>query len=463
MRWGVFEMVFVMRIYHYPIGAPFGRPATRCSGVPQPSDSILRTLHARAVKCWRALACALAIACLAGPSHAQFNGAFDGQARATRFVIELPKTVGYKAFVLRNPDRVVIDIPELPLRLPHKRDLKRSNLVKSYRYGVTGHGRARLIIKTHQPTRIVRTNMEPAAGSGWSRLNVELAPLRGKKTIASLMHGRSALGGPTRDAVIGDGDVGDSGLTVISTPTKKTDGDTTAPDALPMIVIDPGHGGRDSGAKKHGVMEKAVVLAFGKRLRDKLLSTKRYRVHMTRDDDTFVPLSRRAEIAREKKAALFLSVHADYAGGRWASARGATFYTLRPKTAKAMARQSAGSTKTLDRLVAANSSSIEVKSILRDIGRRWFAAKPTRTNKLVSSLKEYMGDATKVRKTHHRRAGFRVLRSAHMPGVLIELAYVSNRKDAKLLKSKDWRERVTSAVVKAVDNYFADSTVKVPL
>ena len=101
-------------------------------------------------------------------------------------------------------------------------------------------------------------------------------------------------------------------------------------------MLDPGHGGHDSGADRHGTVEKEVVLAFGKALRDKLNATGRYKVLMTRDNDTFLPLEERREFAEEHKAALFIAIHADYVTR--ANVRGATIYSLREGVANDLAR-----------------------------------------------------------------------------------------------------------------------------
>ncbi|MEL6746956.1 MAG: N-acetylmuramoyl-L-alanine amidase [Pseudomonadota bacterium] len=384
----------------------------------------------------------------------------------TRFVIELPTTRDIRSFVLREPERVVIDLPATPLRLPSKTALSRSNLIEDFRYGKVSDARARLVIKTKLPASILKRELEEISGSDWSRLTLEMAPLRDRQQVASLvstqrsnlgvgpLDGAPQLNGPALSPATGDA----GGLSIVGNPSRKPG---TA--ALPMIVLDPGHGGKDSGAKKHGVKEKDVVLKFGKMLRDKLLKTRRYRVHMTRDRDEFVELRRRVQIAKEQRAALFMAIHADYAGGKYARARGATFYTLRPGTLKRMAKNRAKKIKAADLVPGAAQYSSAVRGILRDLGRRWVHGTDMRTNMFVEELRDYMGDATKLRSTPHRTAGFRVLKNAQVPSVLIELAFVSNKKDARLLKSKKWRTKVTKAITKAVDNYFSHDEVKVPL
>src|SRR6185295_17595278 len=104
----------------------------------------------------------------------------------------------------------------------------------------------------------------------------------------------------------------------------------------PVIVIDPGHGGDDSGATRFGTIEKNVVLSFSLKLREKLDTTGRYKVLMTRDKDVFIPLEERREFAERHQAALFIAIHADYTAR--ASARGATIYSLRPQVADVLRR-----------------------------------------------------------------------------------------------------------------------------
>ena len=107
----------------------------------------------------------------------------------------------------------------------------------------------------------------------------------------------------------------------------------------PVIVLDPGHGGDDTGAQKNGTVEKNVVLAFSLMLRDKLNATGRYKVLMTRDTDVFVELNKRREFAEHNLAPLFVAVHADYAQS---SARGATIYSLRELVANSLQRSARG-------------------------------------------------------------------------------------------------------------------------
>ncbi|MEO0730709.1 MAG: N-acetylmuramoyl-L-alanine amidase, partial [Pseudomonadota bacterium] len=235
----------------------------------------------------------------------------------------------------------------------------------------------------------------------------------------------------------------------------------------PLIVIDPGHGGKDSGAKKNGVVEKDVVLKFSHVLRDKLLATGRYRVKMTRSDDRFIPLGARRRFAERHQAALFIAVHADYARS---GARGATIYSLRDRVANRLRRSALRSvTKSVlsqsdaGKIRKARGDVSTVRRILADLAARDVRATHDKTALFSKSVVKTMSGATNMRRRPHQEAAFKVLKTAKVPSVLIELAFVTNRNDAKLLKSTAWRKKVAASIGKAIDNYFSHNITRLPL
>ena len=181
----------------------------------------------------------------------------------------------------------------------------------------------------------------------------------------------------------------------------------------PVIVLDPGHGGDDTGAQKNGAVEKDVVLAFSLKLRDKLNATGRYKVLMTRDTDMFVELNERREFAERHKAALFIAVHADYATR--AKARGATIYSLREGVANELQRSAQGEVS--ENLLSANElaavktvgrpTSAPCASILADLVQREVEATKDRTGVFVKSVIEYMGESTSLKDNPDRSRGVR--------------------------------------------------------
>jgi N-acetylmuramoyl-L-alanine amidase len=226
-------------------------------------------------------------------------------------------------------------------------------------------------------------------------------------------------------------------------------------DPRPLVVIDPGHGGIDNGTKAvSGELEKAIVLDFATILRDKLQQSGKYRVAMTRSDDTFIALAERVRFARGQRAALFISIHADYLPKREGEAQGATVYTLSENASDAEAARLAEDENRADVIAGVDltAESNEVADILIDLAQRetkMFSMQFARD--LLTELKT----TTRMHKYPLKSAGFMVLKSPDVPSVLLELGYVSTKDDLKQLLSQSWRERTAVALVKAIDAFFA--------
>jgi N-acetylmuramoyl-L-alanine amidase len=244
---------------------------------------------------------------------------------------------------------------------------------------------------------------------------------------------------------------------------------TAAKAFKPVIVIDPGHGGFDSGAVKNGAIEKDVVLAFSKVLKQKIEAAGRFRVVLTRDKDVFVELGERVAFAERNKASLFIAVHADYATTQ---ARGATIYSLRETVASALQRSAKDdaydNVLSKDEVDKVKKASVDgdlsaVKKILADLAGRELDVTRERTSLFTRSVVEYMGTSTGMRHDPDQQASFRVLKTAQFPSVLIELAYVTNKEDAELLKSDKWRDKVADSIMVAVENYFSHQIARLPM
>ena len=199
-------------------------------------------------------------------------------------------------------------------------------------------------------------------------------------------------------------------------------------------------------------MEKNIVLTFALALRDRLEKAAKYRVVMTRTDDTFIPLDDRVKVARKEQASLFISIHADALPKREGDAQGASIYTLSEKASDAEAERLAEAENKADAIGGVTlSEEPMVADILIDLAQR-----ETRTfsNRFAKTL---MGEMkTKVRMHKHplKSAGFRVLKAPDVPSVLLELGYVSNKADLQLLVSDSWRSRTVGSVAHAVELFF---------
>ena len=226
-----------------------------------------------------------------------------------------------------------------------------------------------------------------------------------------------------------------------------------------MVVIDPGHGGIDNGTQASTERaEKNLVLGFALALRDRIEQGGKYRVVMTRTDDTFIPLADRVRVARNNRAALFVSIHADALPRREGDAQGATIYTLSDKASDAEAERLAEAENKADAIGGVNLTEepTDVADILIDLAQR-----ETRTfsNRFARLLMSEMKTTARMHKHPLKSAGFRVLKAPDVPSVLVELGYVSNKADLRQMVSEDWRSRTVRSVAKAVEAFLAKRVV----
>ena len=216
----------------------------------------------------------------------------------------------------------------------------------------------------------------------------------------------------------------------------------------PVIVIDPGHGGRDPGAiGTKGTREKVVTTASAKELQRQLLATGRYKVILTRTNDVYVEHEERLRIARAGGADLFISIHADSAGNK--SARGATVYTLADRAKNRSKRIVNSQNWIMD--VDLTEQSDSVGDILVDLAQR---STSTQSENFADFLIEELGGSTHLIGNSHRRAGYYVLLAPDVPAVLLEMGFLSNLRDEKLLNSANHRKKVLKSVTRSINKYF---------
>ncbi len=389
-------------------------------------------------------------------------GNLQGNHQRTRFLIGLSKVAKFEVFSLNG--RVVIEVEETKLRLPAQPTAAPIGLIRSFRAGESGVGKTRVILEATEPIIVSSSRIEKTSDGKSQQLVVEIVPF-GPVTTASI----EAPARKTSTMEPPPFALGGAGL---PPPMPRP---AVAPAVLaersfkPIIVIDPGHGGHDFGAEKNGAVEKDIVLAFGKTLADKLKATGRFKVLMTRDTDVFVPLDERVSFAEHNKANLFIAIHCDYAD-TGSVANGATIYSLRELQADSLRRSTKGeiSSNILSRaeaeIVKQVSDDVDaVKNILSDLAGREVDATHDRTSVFARSVIEGMSASTALRNEPDQTAGFRVLKTAQFPSVLIELAYVTNKQDAENLKSDIWRDKVSDSIMTAIDKYFSSQMAQLPM
>ena len=381
----------------------------------------------------------LATGALAAPVSADsFPVATDarlgGDETQTRFVVDLSRKIDLHVFTLADPYRVVVDIPQVTFRLPPKAGESGCGLIKAFRFGLVMPGGSRIVLDAAKPVRVDKAFVVDPADGAPARLVLDLAAIDRESFLRKISL--------------------DQRFAHTQAPPSREQ-QSSSSDARPLIVLDPGHGGIDTGTKgSNGQMEKDIVLDFAKRLKEKIETAGKYRVLLTRSDDTFVPLAERVRFAREAGAGLFISIHADSLPHKEGDAQGATVYTLSETATDPAAARLAEQENRADVIAGVDlkDQPDDVADILIDLAQRETKAFSVQfANKLVGTMKQ----STRLHKEPIKSAGFRVLRAPDVPSVLVELGYVSNKEDLQSLSSDSWRDHTANAMSSAVDGYFS--------
>lgn len=355
-------------------------------------------------------------------------------ADKTRFVMELSEEPRYRIFTLPDPFRVVIDLPELqwaPDALSQG-----GGLISAMRFGLFAPGTSRVVLDVTSPVRIKSAFLIPPKENYPYRFVIDVVPVS-----------REAYFAPPRDKpILSKIPLEPIRTAVIPPPPPKADERRT-------IVIDPGHGGVDPGSRSiTGVDEKQIALAYARELKRQLEATGHYRVAMTRDKDIFLRLRDRVEMAQRLEGDLFISLHANNHKSR--KIRGTSVYTLSEKGSDSEAEALAAKENKADIIAGINlADQTEVVSkILIDLAQR---ETMNLSKQFANTLVRDVGKVTKLLGNTHRFAGFAVLKSPTVPSVLVEIGYLSNREEERLLRSAKHRAKITASFVKAIEAYFA--------
>ena len=367
----------------------------------------------------------------------------------TRFVLELSDVPQFDIFTLADPYRVVIDLPDLDWSQAKHKRLDRKGLVKSLRYGNYRPGVSRIVLDLAGPGEVVSAFVLPPDGQNRHRLVVDIHPVsRGDYLARGLVNKRLSsltplpVGNWVEAPVLpGRRPVSEAARVARQAfATKK------------VIVIDAGHGGIDPGAiGVGGTQEKDLALLYALALKTVLEQSGRYRVVMTRAQDKSLALRERVMKAQKVNADLFVSLHANTHRNRKVS--GASFYTLSESGSDKEADALAAKENKADVLIGVDLStqSKVVSKILIDLAQRetnnqgkYFAGL------LVDEFKR----TTRLLNRPHRSAGFAVLKSPVVPSVLVELGYISNPQEEKLLSQRAHRQKLTGAIQRAITQYF---------
>ena len=349
-----------------------------------------------------------------------------------------------QSFVLAGPDRIALDVDGLDTGAA----MPGAGPVAQVRQGRFTATTTRIVFDMAAPQRVTAGRFS-ADGRA---LTLDIAPLGNDAIADAISAPRKLYVAPNPDnaapprsrySVQVDIPPRQNGL-----PRPRIEG----PEGRPLVVIDAGHGGHDPGALgSNGEREKDLTLALARAIRDELIAGGRVRVALTREDDRFLVLQDRAQIARGVKADLFISVHADSAPG--SEAAGATIYTLSEVASGRTAAALAARENRADVINGVNlaSESSDVSSILIDLAQRETMNSSARFAELVYREAGTMP----FKRDYHQMAGFAVLKAPDTPAILLEAGYISNPADVVRLSSVPGRKSIAVALRKAIDVHFA--------
>jgi N-acetylmuramoyl-L-alanine amidase len=351
----------------------------------------------------------------------------------TRFVMELSKKPVFDIFLLPDPYRIVIDMPQLNWVV--KTDTTRKKgVVENYRFGLFKQNTSRVVLEVDGPVRIIKTAILPPSSGKPYRFYIDIQKTDVAGFMADVEKRRKKKS--TQEVV------------------------TLTPPTLPKpiqqkytIVIDAGHGGIDPGAiGKSGVYEKKLTLEVSRKLFEILNNSPIYKPIMTRSSDNFLSLRERVDIGREVGADLFISVHADSISR--SDFRGATVYTLSETASDDEAAEIARRENKSDLIAGVDLEEQDdtVQGILVDLAQRETMNFSVKFAKLL--IPEISKSGLKTSGRSHRFAGFRVLKAPDVPSVLVELGYLSNKQDEKILKSSKGQTMLAQSIANAIDIYF---------
>jgi N-acetylmuramoyl-L-alanine amidase len=350
-------------------------------------------------------------------------------------VIDLSARPAFQIQVMAEPKRITIDLENTLFtgQAGGRSSAKPMGSVAGFRAGLFMAGQSRIVMDLARPALVERADF--IRQDGVERLVILIRPASEEAFSA-----KATADAARREAAR-------ASLQPAPPAAKTTTHDR------PVVVLDPGHGGIDSGATgPKGEMEKEIALTFALAVKAKLEASGKVHVAMTREDDRFIPLGARVAFAREKRASLFISLHADSLAGE-GDVRGASVYTLSERATDAAAERAAEKENRVDQLAGLDvreDNPEGVDTILFDLARR-----ETRlfSQVMARDALAALKNVARLHKSPQRAAGFRVLRAGDIPSILIELGYLSNAEDVAFLTNKAAQARAAEALAQSILNF----------
>jgi N-acetylmuramoyl-L-alanine amidase len=374
-------------------------------------------------------------------------------AEYTRVTLESDTALSVQHFMTENPSRLVIDIEGLELS-PALRELVAKvraddPFIGGIRVGQNQPRVVRMVVDLKQPTAPQLFTLAPVAAYR-HRLVFDLYPTTERNPLQALAGEPDALG-----EFIGKVDkpapsVGAS-APALPPPTSAAQ---TKINRLVIVVIDPGHGGEDSGALgPSGLREKDVVLALALKLRDSINSQPGMRALLTRDADFFVPLHDRVHKARRVQADLMVSIHAD--AFITPAARGASVFALSQRGASSTAARWMANKENAADLVGGVNFKAKDNAVLRTLIDMSTHAQIKDSLRLASEVLAQIGKVGALHKPHVEQAGFAVLKAPDIPSILVETGFISNPDEEAKLRDGEYQQQLVAALTLGIRRYFA--------
>ena len=397
----------------------------------------------------------------ASEARPAIKGARVGQhADSTRFVLDLSENTAFRIFTLAKPYRLVLDLPGAGWEFYQKSLMLHQGLVESVRFGQFQAETARIVVDLNAPARVNRAFILPPGKSQDFRLVIDIGEVASKsfqpsslgsvkaaEMLASVEQPRSERKAESAEII------DDTVLALVLLPNipKPSSGRNFI---ARLIVIDAGHGGADPGAiAGTDIYEKNITLAAARALQV-LLDEFGHKTVLSRSSDIYLSLAERAQGAQDRGADLFISLHADKHSN--SKIRGASVYTLSEKASDAETEALAHRENEVDALFDVNFSQEydeELRKILISLVQR---TTMTCSAKFAGELIPELGKSTKLLGRTHRFAGFRVLKAPKVPSVLVEMGFLSNKSDRRMLLSEKGRYALMNRVAGAIDSYFVN-------
>lgn len=354
------------------------------------------------------------------------------------FVFTMSSPVPYNIFMLDNPERIVVDLKDIRLHHSFSNAQYADTPVKNIRMGPHGENGLRLVLDLAYPVQLKTRALQDPLHDNSGQLILDLKR-RGQKVLAF-------------------------SWPFPANSTKKKSSEELPPPAPVQIespyhsqnvivVIDPGHGGKDPGATgERGVKEKMVVLQIANALKKDINRQRGFTAVLTRDQDYYIPLRQRLGIARKYKADMFISIHADAYRNR--DARGASVFALSPRGATSEAARWLATRENESELMGGVDLS-DKTNVLRSVLLNLSQTATIRASlQLGQDIIQSLGHITLLHHGRVEQAAFVVLKSPDIPSLLIESGYISNLTEERLLNNNAYRNRLADAVTKGVTDYF---------